>query len=115
MSDINLKDVKLEYINPKSSKARRLDIHLRNNKISHHPAIIIGEDGNSYLFLPLTSNPIAKSERLKRNPEPGNKKPSYVVFRMRANKKGAFTAPLNWTLDPSDYKAIMDYANKKIK
>lgn len=89
-----LNDVKLDLVRPNSSRARRLAIHIRTNKISEHPAIIVGEDGKSYLFLPMTTNSIAKTTKLKKNPNPHSKKPSYVIFRMRANKKSAFSAPL---------------------
>lgn len=110
-----LKDVQLDLVKPGSSKAKRLAIHIRTNKISNHPSVIIGEDGNAYLFLPMTTNPIAKTTKLNKNPNPNSHKPSYVIFRMRANKKSAFSAPLNWTFSPSDYKKIEEYANKKIK
>ncbi len=113
-----IKDIQLDLIKPNSSKARRLAIHIRKNNISNHPAIIIGEDGKSYLFLPMTTNPIANATQLRKNPNPHPKtrnEKSYVIFRMRANKKGAFSAPLNWTLSPSDFKLIEDYVRKKIK
>lgn len=109
-----IKDIKLDII--KQSKAKRLEIHIRRNRCNKHPAIIIGEDGKSYLFMPMTSHPISNTEKLKKNPNPLNaNKPSYVIFRMRSNKKGAFTAPLNWQLEPSDYKKIEEYAKSKIK
>ncbi len=109
-----IKDVKLDIIKP--SKAKRLFIHIRMNRCNNHPAIIIGEDGKSYLFIPMTSNPISNTKKLRQNPNPVHcNKPSYIIFRMRSNKKGAFTAPLNWQLEPSDYKMIEDYAKSKIK
>ena len=113
-----LNDIRLDLVRPNSSKAKRLAIHIRKNNISNHPAIIIGEDGKSYLFLPMTTNPIAKTIQLKKNPNPHPKtknEKSYVIFRMRANKKSAFSTPLNWTFSPSDYKLIEDYARRKIK
>ncbi len=110
-----IKDIQLDLIKPNSSKAKRLAIHIRRNLISKHPAIIIGEDGKSYLFLPLTTNEISQTKRLSRNPNPKSSVPSYVIFRMRENKKGAFSAPLNWTLSPQDYRIIEDYAKFKIK
>ena len=106
-----IKDIQLDLIKPNSSKAKRLAIHIRANKASSHPAIIIGEDENSYLFLPMTTNNIAHTKKLKQNPNPKSNETSYVIFRMRANKKGAFSAPLNWTLSSQDYKMIEDYAN----
>ncbi len=109
-----IKDIKLDIIKP--SKAKRLAIHIRKNRCNDHPAIIIGEDGKSYLFIPMTSNPISNTKKLKKNPNPlYPNRPSYVIFRMRSNKKGAFTAPLNWQLEPSDYKMIEEYAKRKIK
>ena len=110
-----IKDIQLDLIKPNSLKARRLAIHIRRNLISKHPAIIIGEDGKSYLFLPMTTHNIAQTKRLKTNPNPRSNEPSYVIFRMRANKKGAFSAPLDWTLSPQDYKMIEKYAISKIK
>ena len=116
MNDIKLKDLKLDYIRPDSSTAKKLSIHFRRNLISQHPAIIIGEDGKLYLFLSLTSHKISNSVKLKINPNPKKRnEESYVIFRMRANKKSAFSAPLNWTLTSSDYNLIIDYVNKKIK
>lgn len=113
-----LNDVKLDLVRPNSSTAKRLAIHIRRNLVSRHPAIIIGEDGRSYLILPMTTNPIDKTVQLRKNPNPHPKakdEKSYVIFRMRANKKGAFSAPLNWTLHPKDYEMIEEYARKKIK
>ncbi|MDE7161334.1 MAG: hypothetical protein K2N65_01095 [Anaeroplasmataceae bacterium] len=110
--------MQLDLIKPNSSKAKRLALHIRRNLISKHPAIIIGEDGNAYLFMPMTTNPIAKTVRLKKNPNPHPRtsdEKSYIIFRMRANKKSAFSAPLNWTLSPEDYRVIEEYARKKIK
>ncbi len=61
-----IKNVQLDLIKPSSSKAKRLAIHLRANRISEHPAIIIGEDGKSYLFLPMTTHPIKNTKKLKK-------------------------------------------------
>ena len=112
---MTINDIELDLVRPSSSKARRLAIHIRTNKISNHPAIIIGEDGKSYLIIPMTTNPIKQTVKLRKNPDPNSSKTSYAIFRMRANKKSAFSAPLNWILHPKDYEMIEEYARKKIK
>ncbi len=112
---MTINDIRLDLVRPTSSTARRLAIHIRKNNISNHPTIIIGEDGQSYLFLPMTTHPIAQTVRLRRNPNPQSREPSYVILRMRANKKSAFSAPLNWTLSPEDYRMIEEYARKKFR
>ena len=112
---MTINDIELDLVRPSSNTARRLAIHIRKNNISNHPAIIIGEDGRSYLIIPMTSEPIKKTVKLRRNPNPHSREDSYVIFRMRANKKSAFSAPLNWTLHPKDYEMIEEYARKKIR
>ena len=82
---MTINDIELDLVRPSSNTARRLAIHIRKNNISNHPAIIIGEDGKSYLFLPMTTNNIAHTKKLKQNPNPKSNETSYVIFRMRAN------------------------------
>ena len=117
MSDIQLKNINLELIKPNSRKAKRLDVHIRKNKIAGHYAIIIGEDGNTYLYLPMTTHELGRNVSMELNPNPNRKssKSSFVIFRMRANKKSAFTAPFNWQLSNRDLAIIIKYAKSKIK
>lgn len=47
--------------------------------------------------------------------KPNSSKATRLAIHIRANKKGTFSAPLNWILSPQDYKMIEDYAKSKIK
>lgn len=110
-------NVSIDIIEPDSNEAKFLPPHIRKNKISNHYAIIIGEDGNLYLYLPMATRQIKRNvnHKLTPNPNKSSNKSSYVVLRLRKNKKGAFSAPINWELSPKDIAIIINYAKSKIK
>ena len=107
----------IDIINPKSKKAKLLPPHIRKNKITGHYAIIIAEDGDAYLFLPMVTKELSRNKNYPLNPNPNRSstRSSYVILRLRRNKKGAFTAPLDWKLSPKDLEMIIAYAKSKIK
>lgn len=74
MDELKLKNIKLNLVKPGSLRARRLEPHIRRNRASKHPSIIIGEDGQMYLFLSMTSHPIKNTVKLSKNPNPDKKK-----------------------------------------
>ncbi len=107
----------IDIIKLDSKRAKQLPPHIRKNKITGHYAIIVGEDGNAYLFLPMATEKIKRNVNYKLNPNPNpkSKHSSYVILRLRKNKKGAFSAPLDWKLSSKDLAMIIEYAKSKIK
>ena len=81
------------FMNPKFKKHFR--IYLRSN----HPAYIIGEDGDCYLFHRVTSSP--KNGRhlnwmISPNPDTKRKTPMFIVKKKQRDKKKRFGKRLNY-------------------
>ena len=93
---------------------RRFRKHFRKNhsKKSHgHPTLVFRKDGNEYVYIGLTHSPITdgkKNIRLFKNPNPIDKRPSFIrpfyrrdLIKMFSTKKLRF-----WKMSKKDRHKI---------
>ena len=69
---------------------RHFRIYFKNN----HPAYIVDEDGNLYLFHRVTHSKTSggkKNWKMKRNPIKGDNRPLNIVKRQEKDKKSRFS------------------------
>ena len=69
---------------------RHFRIYFKNN----HPAYIVDEDGNLYLFHRVTHSKTSggkKNWKMKRNPIKGDNRPINIVKRQEKDKKSRFS------------------------
>ena len=88
--------------------------HFRKNrsKQSHgHPAYVYRKTGNEYIYLGLTHSPITKGKRnirLKANPNPMDRRVSYVRPFVRSDHIKFFSKRLRrWKLSNKDKRRLL--------
>ena len=87
---------------------RHFRIYFKNN----HPAYIVDEDGNLYLFHRVTHSKTSdgkKNWKMKRNPIKGDNRPINIVKRQEKDKKSRFS------LFEIDFKDGIDISYPEIK
>ena len=91
----------------------------RNGKtiMIDHPAFIFLEQDGNYYYVTIThSNKINEQIvfRLKKNPNPNDKKDAFCVMEIRNDKKQKFGSKRkSWTIDPEDEEKIIQLFYKK--
>ena len=99
--------------------------HFRENKVRKkgksknggHPSLVVGEEGNNYANLGLTSNPKRghhKNIELSKNPNPNSKEKSYIRNDLELHDKKHLRNVLkDYRLSNKDINKIMRIINKK--
>lgn len=102
------------------SKTRRKRItnipkyHFKHHILINHPAIILDEYGNEYLFARITHNPkkdkTHKNTPLKVNPNPKDKRVSFLQKPTKLDNKKKFKDSLSdWHLDSIDEETVREF------
>lgn len=92
-------------------------VHSRNGRTRKikHPSYIFLEKGNIYIFVTIThSSKIndLKIIKLNKNPNPKDKRDSYVVLVIQTDIKSSFgVRHANWKIDVRDEELIREFYN----
>ena len=88
-----------------------------NKKDLWHPAYVFLEKGNVYIYVSIThSNKVEEMIviKLKRNPNPKDKRDSYWVVKIKSDTKDRFGKRREgWSIDENDDQTIRDEYKKR--
>ena len=110
--------------NNKLRKKKEIRLHdvclitIDNKKIYiKHPAYIFLENDNVYIYVTITHSRNVKgflTIKLRKNPNPKDKKESYWVAEIRQDTKNAFTkVKSDWSVDELDDKDIRGFFDEQ--
>lgn len=88
----------------------RHEIRVNTSKdAANHPQYVFGEKGNRYVAFGLTTHPKKKFKhsKLNVNPNPVDKRDSYIQYKVFHTQKEYYTEPLkNWKISDSDMPLV---------
>ena len=92
-------------------------LNVNGKKLARHPAYIFLEKGNIYIYVSITHSKIIDNViliKLRRNPNPNDKKDAYYVAKIQMDTKDTFSAnKTKWKIDELDENDIRQLFNKK--
>lgn len=85
-----------------------------------HPSVIIGSNNKEYAFYGITHSSTTKKRKnhaMNHNPNPKDKRKSYLRSKSDFGKKKQFYTPRGrkWFIDPSDKRMIDNFVNMEKK
>ena len=108
--------------NANTNKPKRFQAHFRkfrNASLTGHPQYVYGEDGKDYVVIGITSTAETngvKNIALDNNPQPGNKKQSYIRPQTSRVSKGVRNTKLKgWKFSAADKSKVNTIINQKKK
>lgn len=91
--------------------------NINGKKLARHPAYIFLEKGNIYIYVSITHSKEIDNVvliKLRKNPNPNDKKDAYYVAEIQMDTKDTFSAnKTKWKIDELDENDIRELFNKK--